>query len=257
MGFHLGAFSESQLDDGTFQAQAAVEDDIVFTSGDDLRVPRSLDRLLGAVGFIGDQAAATRGRIVAPSLRGFLNVEIIPLYPTEPPASQNHVMDIWPRSPIALAVGESINYESDGGGNGAAAQDCSALVWLGDGPVQPVDGDMRTVRATTVVVTVQRQWSSATLVFAEDLPAGRYAVVGARFQDGNLGAGRLIFVEGGGRPGTVGCTTLLAADLKGSRRGGWGVWGEFDINQPPSAEFLSLGGTDTNPDVYLDIMRIG
>lgn len=254
---HLAAFSEAVLDDGTLQPIAAVEDDIVFTSGDDVRVPQSFDRLLGAVGYIGNQAAATRGRIVSPSLRGFLNIEMIPLVIAQVPGVTQHILSLFTRSPVPLAVGESLNYESDGGGDGATAQDVTGLVWLGDGPVQPVEGDIRTVRATTVVTTVRRAWTSATLVFSEDLPAGRYAVVGARFQATNMGAGRLIFVSGGGRPGTIGANDENSPDLTGSRHGAWGIWGEFDINQPPSAEFLSLSTADTNPVVYLDIMRVG
>lgn len=257
MSLHLAAFSESVLNDGTLQAITSVEDDIIFTSGDDVRVATGMDRLLGAVAFIGVQAAATRGRIVSPSLRGFLNQEIIPLILAEVAGINQNILSLFVNSVIPLAVGESLGFESDGGGDGATAEDVSALVWMGEGAVQPVSGDIRTVRATTSVTTVRRAWTSATLTFSEDLPAGRYAVVGARFQDANMGAGRLIFVSGGARPGTVGATNEDSPDMMGARRGGWGIWGEFDINQPPSAEFLSLGGTDTDPVVYLDVMRVG
>lgn len=257
MSFQVVAFSESFLNDGTFQNVAAVADESIFVAGDDVRIPQGLNHLVGAVGAVGTQAALLRGRISAPSLRGFINMELIPLIPEEQVslAAINH--QIWPQNPIPLAVGESIGYESDGGGDGVTAEDVSAVVWLSDGPLQAVRGDIRTVRATTAVTTVQNAWTSGPLTFSEDLPAGRYQVVGARFQDINLLAGRLIFVGGASRPGTLGVSVLGAPDLMGARMGGWGVWGEFDINQPPTAEFLSTDAVDTNPEVYLDVMRIG
>jgi len=39
--------------------------------------------------------------------------------------------------------------------------------------------------------------------------------------------------------------------------GGWGVWGEFDINQPPTLEVLSMGAAGSAQVLYLDLMRIG
>lgn len=254
--FHIAAFSESFLNDGTLQGVAAVEDVIIFTAGDDLRIPQGFENMLGEMALVGTQAGATRARMVAPSLRGFLNVEMIPFLESETPGDNQHIIMVHPRSPIRLAVGESLNHESEGGGDGATPEDATGLVLLGDGPLQPVEGDIRTVRATTVITTVQREWGSAVLTFSEDLPAGRFAVVGARFEDANLGAGRLIFPGSTHRPGTMGCNDEGSPDIHGARRGMWGIWGEFDINQPPTAEFLSVGGTDTNPIVYLDLMRV-
>ncbi len=37
----------------------------------------------------------------------------------------------------------------------------------------------------------------------------------------------------------------------------WGVWGQFNTNQPPSLEVLSLSGAGSVQVLYLDIMRVG
>lgn len=253
MAFHLAAFGEGIAAAGTLQPIAAVGDDQIFTAGDDLRVPTGLNNLLGAWAF---GTGITRARVVAPSLRAFINHEIAPLVPTEfPGVATPKFGNTVVTHPIPLAVGESINLESDGGA--AGPEDVSGLVMLDEGPRQPVSGDIRTVRATATVAAPRITWLAGALTFSEDLPAGRYQVVGGRCVGANVGAFRLIFRAGGSRPGSVGCATHAEADVHGARFGMWGVWGEFDINQPPQIEILALGAAAAAQVVYLDLLRIG
>lgn len=252
MTWHTVAWSQTQTV-GTLQPIAAVPDEQVFTSGDDIRVPTGLDHLLAAFAL---GLAPTRARIVAPSLRAFANFEIAPkvVAETTPDIAPNRLTTMM-RRPLALAVGEFVNFESDAGDG--TNDDVTGVAFLGQGPVQPVEGDIRTLRATASITGTQRAWANEGVAFSEDLPAGRYQVVGARCEADQPGAFRLVFREGGPRPGALSVPTDAGADIVGQRMGGWGVWGEFDINQPPTLDVLSLGAAGSAQVLYLDLLRIG
>ena len=254
MAFHVAAFAEQIAAAGTFQPIAAVADDQLFTVGDDVRVPAGLPFLLAAFSI---GAAQARARIVAPSLRAFANYEIAPKVISEAiPVDDSAGLITMVRDPLPLAVGESLNYESDGGaGAGVGMQ--TGVIFLGDGPALPVSGQIRTIRATAAIAGTEIIWTSGALTFSEDLPAGIYQVVGARCEADNPGAFRLIFVAGGPRPGSLACLGDEGAEVPGSRRGDWGMWGQFDTNQPPTLEILSLAGAGSAQVLYLDIMRVG
>ena len=253
MTYHVAAFSEQILAPGTLQPIAAVPDTQIFTSGDDIRVPAGLDHLLAAFSI---GSAQTRARVVAPSLRAFANHEIAPKNIAESIRTPfpNRLI-VFTRNPIPLAVGESLNYESDGG-SGAGVGRQTGVILLGDGPVVPVLGAMRTVRATAAIAAPEAVWTSGALTFSEDLPAGIYQVVGGRCEADNPGAFRLIFVSGGPRPGSLAVLDAEGSDVTGSRMGSWGVWGQFDTNQPPTLEILSLAGPGLVQILYLEIIRV-
>lgn len=253
MTYHVAAFSEQIAAAGTLQPIAAVADDQIFSAGDDIRVPQGLASLIAAYAIGSGQ---TRARIVAPSLRAFANLELAPKVISEA-VNVTHPARLksFVRDPLPLVVGESINYETDGGaGAGVGLQ--TGVILLADGPVAPVDGVMRTVRATAGIAGTESLWISGGLTFSEDLPSGNYQVVGARCEADNPGAFRLIFVAGGPRPGSLSTLDSGGSEVMGSRLGGWGVWGVFDTNQPPTLEILSLAGAGTAQVLYLDIIRV-
>ena len=254
MGFHVAAFAEQIAASGTLQPIAAVADYQLFTVGDDVRVPAGLPFLLAAFGIGTGQS---RSRIVAPSLRAFANYEIEPKVAGEAVRSADSGNLItMVRDPLPLAVGESVNYETDGGaGAGVGMQ--TGIILLGDGPVVSVSGQIRTIRATAAIAGTEIVWTSGALTFSEDLPTGIYQVVGARCRADNPGAFRLIFVAGGPRPGSLSSLGSEGSEVLGSRMGGWGLWGQFDTNQPPTLEILSLAGAGSAQVLYLDIMRVG
>jgi len=253
MTYHVAAFSEQIAAAGTLQPIAAVPDDQLFTSGDDVRVPQGLAFLLAAFAI---GPGVSRARIVAPSLRAFANLEIAPKLVSEVVPVEEILRQVtFTRDPLPLAVGESINFESDAGAAAGVGQ-VTGVIMLGDGPALPVLGAMRTVRATAVIAGGEGVWSSGALTFSEDLPAGVYQVMGGRCEMNSQGAFRLIFVAGGPRPGSLAAGSDTAGDVWGQRLGGWGIWGQFDTNQPPTLEVLALSASTTSQVLYLDIMRI-
>jgi hypothetical protein len=136
----------------------------------------------------------------------------------------------------------------------AAAQDHYGLVWLGDGPIQPVEGKIFTVRATAAIAQAAGVWRNGVLTFSEQLPVTRYQVVGMNVLAASGAAGRLIFPDSQYRPGTtVDGTTQAIVDRYMWRAGAAGVFGEFHVNQPPQLEMFA--GTATAQTVYLDLIR--
>ena len=252
MSYHCAGFAEQIAASGTLQNIAAVADTQIFTSGDDMRVPQGLAFLAAAYSIGSGQS---RARIVAPSLRAFANYEIAPKVATEAVNdSDSDRLISMALNPLPLAVGESINYQTDGGaGAGIGLQ--TGVVLLSEGPLQPITGQIRTVRATASIAGTELVWVSGAVAFSEDLPAGLYNVVGARCEADNPGAFRLIFVAGGPRPGALSAFGDEGTEVVGSRFGKWGVWGQFDTNQPPTLEVLSAAGAGSAQVLYLDLMR--
>jgi len=253
MTYHVAAFSEQIAVPGTLQPIAAVADDQLFSVGDDIRVPQGLASLLAAFAI---GSGVTRARIVAPSLRAFANLELAPKAVAESLSGVDTARLVtYVRDPLPLAVGESINFESDAGAADGVGQ-VTGVILLGDGPVVPVTGQIRTIRTTAAIAGAEAVWESGGITFSEDLPTGAYQVVGARCEADNPGAFRLIFVAGGPRPGSLSALNDQGPEVMGARLGMWGGWGQFDTNQPPTLEILSLGGAGTAQVLYLDIIRV-
>lgn len=256
MPFTTVAFLESVDPAGAFNALSAVADQHIFVSGDDIRIPNELPNIAAAAMGI-ETTVESFGRLISPSLRG-LN----PLY-VEPfsgaaaaavePASPHPVKDLR-LSPFPLVAGEALNAEVNS--NPAAAQVQWAIVWLSDGPINPVTGEIITARATNADTLTANAWTNGALTFADDLPRGRYQVVGMRARSAGLVAARLVFVGGRFRPGVLGVDAQTDLEHMMFRYGGLGEFGEFDDLEPPTVDFLSVSA-DTAQDVFLDLIKVG
>src|SRR5574341_1733615 len=175
--FTIIAYSESVDPGAAYNALTAVADQHVRVSGDDIQIP-SLNHVVAVAGLV-ENAAANRARLVSPSLRVRSNFQVQPLNggaaAAVEPASPAAVVDLR-SSPLVLAAGEQLNFEvlSDP----VAAQRQSGVVWLADAPIAPIAGPIFTVRATSATALVAGAWSNVAVVFEEDLPRGRYQLVG-------------------------------------------------------------------------------
>ncbi len=249
MTFHLAAFLESQ-DSAVLVPTAALADPSLTVSGDNIQVPNFGANLVGALAL---GANVTRAQLLSPSLRRVLNPEIRPVNigaePLSPPAAAMHVA-----SPIPLDVGEQL--QAWMAEDAAGASQVEIFVFLADGSLAPVDGEIFTVRVTNASTLVASAWTNGALTFDQTLPVGRYAIVGARFESAGLLAFRFLFQEQTARPGGIGCDAGGDIEVPGQRNGGWGVWGEFDQNTPPTVDFLSVSA-DTSQVGALDLIKIG
>lgn len=254
MPFLTVGFLESVDPAGAFNALTALADQHVTVTGDDVRVPLLNNIVAVAAGV--ESAAAHRARLVSPSLRRKTNFFISPLNTAAAasvePASPQAVVDIR-RQPIPLIVGENLNAEVLSDPVAAQVQWC--FVWLADGPIVPVSGPIFTIRAISTTALVARVWSNVGIAFDEDLPRGRYQVVGLRPESASMLAARLVFVGGGPRPGALG--TDVPADLQSMlfRYGELGVWGEFEDIEPPTVDCVA-DLADATQQFYFDLIQV-
>lgn len=256
MAFHLAAFWENIDQAGTLQALAAAAgEQVLFTTGDEIRVPDDLVSVVAAAGIVGQ--TDTRALLVSPSLRDIFNIDLSPLNDGTDgdcvPSVPHRVHDLR-SSPIALSAGESLTAETNA--NQTDADDQSVLVWLADGPIAPVAGvEVHALRATAAVTCIAGAWTNGALTFLQTIPVGDYQVVGLRAEGATLIAARLVFRGGGWRPGVMGSVGRADEAWPGFRNGGFGVFGEFHSTVPPTMDFLA-NDADTAQRVILDLVKL-
>lgn len=249
---HLAAFHESIDPAGALVNIAAVNDDTVFTSGDDLRVPLDLPFLIGEAAAL-EATAALQARVESPSLRRIANLDVSP-FDTGLVIDSGQKVAMHPMNPVPLRGDEAVNFLINS--NPVAATSQYGLVWFGDGPQTPVTGDIFTVRATMSLTAVLGAWTNGGITFAQDLPVGNYDVVGMRVIEATTVAARLNFVGGAWRPGVAALGTDEGIDNYFARYGRMGLLGTFHTNTPPTIDILAAAGAIT-PVVYIDLIARG
>ena len=248
---HLAAFYQSVDPAGALTTINAVADQAIRTSGKDLVVPALIANLVGEA-VLSAATGPAYGQVQSPSLRQLANQDVKPIiaavvFGGNPPM-QHHFA-----SPRALKGNESLNFAVQATGGAAAVN--YGLVWLSDGALQPIRGNIFSVRAAGAAALSAGVWVNTALTFDETLPAGTYQVVGMRVEGTNLVAARLSFVGEGYRPGVPAVNTVGDRDFLDMRMGRSGTFGTFDVNQPPTLD--CLGVTDTAQNVILDLIKVG
>ena len=227
----------------------AVPDEHVTVSGDDITIPIGLDQVVAAQ-LTGTTLA--RARLSSPGMRRIWLEELNPFASITSmiPGGDSIGLIDKKADPIPLTASEKMNVLVT-----CAAAGACAVLFLGDGPIEPVHGDIRTLRADAAVADEAGKWVSGTLSFSQTLPAGRYQVVGLRVIDAHGIAARLLFVGQWSRPGCVCAPALTSINDDPFRLGKPGVLGEFEFDQPPVLEVLS-DGTGTAQEVFLDLIQV-
>lgn len=251
MAFHLAAYSQSQDTSGVLTAVNAITDQALTTSGKDIIVPAFASQIIGA--YAGG-ATISQAQLVSPSLRRTVNLDLRPIEIAAAPATNGPFINLLER-PVQLQVDEAL--EAWVAETAAGAELEKILVWLGDGNYQKPSGDTFTVRATSTTTVTINVWSACILTFSQTLPAGEYAVIGARFEGATVIAARLAFVGGTARPGHLGMATGGLNEPSIARGYGalsYGEWGRFKHNTPPIVEYLCTAA-DTAQTVHLDLVK--
>lgn len=247
--FSIVGWSAS-VDQVALAAIAAIPDPHVRVNGNDIIVPSAIPNL---VGFYANGVNITRAQLVSPSLRRFLNFESQPVDISALPQTPFRFTDLR-LDPILLDGEEALDALTSESGAGATRM--NAFAWLSDGPIEPVDGDVRSVRVTATQTLVAFNWTNAALTFDQTLPAGEYAVVGGRFNSAGLLAWRCVFPGNPWRPGGIGVASDSTAEGSIFRVGNFGTWGTFRHNTPPTIDFCSATA-DTSETGTLDLVKIG
>ncbi len=245
---HLVAFNESQ-DSATLVNVAAVPDPSVSVSGDDITIPNFASQL--AAIYAGG-VNMTQARVLAPSLRGFANIDIAPGDVLAEPISRPPIQDYF-SSPIPLNPGEALNAQA--AEDGAATRSIIGC-WLADSPAVPATGEVRSVRFTGTQTLVANNWTNCAIVLDQDLPAGEFDIVGLRVEGVSAIFARLVIPGSAFRPGCVAFDSYADIDNPRFRLGATGIWGRFDRVQQPTLDVLATAA-DTAQTGWLDLIHRG
>lgn len=249
--FHLSAFVQSVDPGGALTPITAAREEMLFTNGPDLRIPTGLTKIAAAYAAAND-ASLVRAQLQAPSLRVQTNLDVEPFIQAANFGAIQDAGSFAFDNPMGLVEDEALNFAMES--NPAAAAIHAGLVFLADGPLSPVAGSVFTVRCTSAVAQAAAAWVNGNLTLGQVLPAGEYAVVGARFRSTDAIAGRLVFSAQVARPGLPCVAAVGSRELPRFRAGGLGVWGTFPNTIPPTVDFI--GGAAVAQVVLLDLMRI-
>ncbi len=248
MGFTLVAYAEAQ-DSAALVNVAAVPDPHVSVFGDDITVPAAMSQL-AAVAAIG--LNITRAQVRSPSILGVFPFEVSPISVAAEPLSPTPFPEFF-RNPISLDPAEALNFQA--AEDGAGAIQSNGLIWLTDGSVNPMPGEIFTIRGTGTTTVGTFVWANCPIILDENLPAGTYAVVGMRAESTTCLAARLVFVGGTWRPGVIGYDAVSDLEDPIFRFGQLGNWGEFRHDQAPTADFLCTAA-DAAQTIFLDLIRL-
>jgi hypothetical protein len=120
----------------------------------------------------------------------------------------------------------------------------------------PPAGNIITLRATASITAGNKVWGQGSFTLDQTLPAGNYAVVGMDVIGANLIAARLLFANGGPRPGCIARTGVgNKPDLR-FRGGRLGIWGTFYNTAVPYIELFG-NAAPTTQTIFIDVIRIG
>jgi hypothetical protein len=248
--FHLAAYFLNADLNGADTALNAVLDQSLNTEDTFVRVPAALPNLVGE-GIYAAPATKTRAFIRAPSLRVLANQDVS-VFGTQPTIALGRYQT-HPRNARPLAAQEGVEFVANT--DDAAALDHVGFIWLADGSLQPTQGNIFTTRATATIVGTAGTWTLGDLNFDERLPIARYQVVGMAPHGDAGGLARLVFPGMPWRPGAPMFSLITDTTQERFRYGNWGVWGEFDLNQPPQLEIIGSGMT--TQAIYLDLIQVG
>jgi hypothetical protein len=247
--FHLVAYRSLVSVGSAFSYVTPVPDSQVRVEGNNVIVPPGMNHLL-AVYAASD--ALARARLETPSLRRTMLLDVIPVYSGGLVGLSEHVNQ-FVGAPLTLDESEPMRFMAIH--SGTAAEEVVGLVWLGDGPITPVVSEYFVAGATASRANGTRDWENVSIAFEQTLPAGRYAVIGARVEMVGGVAFRLSFVGQSWRPGWLIDQDVAGVASRDARGGRLGVWGEFPHDQPPTVDVITYSAG--YPHVYLDLVKTG
>lgn len=249
MAFTLLGYFQTLDTGGVLTYINPLADPHVRVEGKNIIVPRGLNYLAGVLALSPNMSQA---RLESPSLRQRVLYDIAGVDKNSYPEELTSLNALF-ENPIELMEDEGLRLLA--AETAAGAEDVIGLVWLSDGALAPVGGDIWTVRATTDTITQVNAWTNVALNFDQTLPVGRYQVVGCYAFSTQLVAIRFVFVGFPWRPGVIGRNDISKYLPSYFRRGGLGVWGEFDHTQPPTVDVFSR----TQPQIielYIDLVKV-
>ncbi len=254
--FHLAAFYQSVDPAGVYVQLAAIADSQLTVNTPRIQVPVLNQVILAAAGL--EDTVNPTARLVAPSLTAKWRNQLSPVNAAAAaavtPMSPQRIVDMRD-DPIVLVVSEQLT--ADILSNPAAAQIQWVLVWFADGKPSPVSASITTARATVANALVAGAWTLNTLTFDEQLPRGRYQIVGMRGASTSMVAARLVIPANPWRPGCLGSLAQRDHSDPVFRTGNLGIWGEFeDVDNLQVETLANAADTAVSQQYFLDLIQV-
>ena len=127
------------------------------------------------------------------------------------------------------------------------------LALLADKAPAPVSAPFRTIQLTGSATLTAYVWNNVAMTFTDQLPAGNYDIIGARYEGASAICGRIAIPGAASRPGVPAVLDAVTRDHTLFRGGKLGVWGTFNASQTITLECLSTAA-DTAETLYLDVV---
>lgn len=246
--FHTLAFRTTSFETTANTKVNAVSDDQISIRNNNFFLPDRA-RLLYAFAGSGD---LVRSRLVTPTWRVISPIQIRPINGAILPASPPPIGD-YRASPMSVPAEQELSMEStDGTGTTTAVGVVGLQFAFNAAPA----GDVYTIRATSSTAAVAGSWTNVALTFDDDLPPGRYHLLGLNYVATNAIAARALLSGQNWRPGCVGAATATQLQHPMFSKGGLGSWGIFDNTVMPQVEVFN-NSTDSTHTLFFDVIRMG
>jgi hypothetical protein len=252
MPFTTVAFSEENEPDGTFQEIDAVPDPHINTEDQFVYVP-PWNRIIGANALLG--AAPIQCRLQSPSIR-----RINPYYINVLEAAITHIGNVektfHPNKFVSLTPNEQLECEVAAGAGDP--RQVTIVVFLADSDITEVNGEINQIYFTCEPTLAAGVWAFSPIDLPDGLPVGHYQIVGARLESATSIAFRFIGHLANNRPGGMCVPDNASMEDPTQRKGGLGIWMEFDSVQLPGIEVIDSAATGPLClNGYMDVVLTG
>lgn len=194
-----------------------------------------------------------RSRLIVPSLRDMGRPHLAPVDASGTTPTVQNIYDPGIR-PLPFVSGEEIGIDGMTSDVGSVNVTGALFFRFNDTPA-PI-GPCYRIRGTAACAGAVGSWYSSQITLEETLPPGEFAIIGLDVVGANLGPARLIFPQGGWRPGCLTRDDVSDVRLDNWSFGRYGALGSFKNFSLPALECFARG-TIATQDVFLDLVRIG
>lgn len=244
---HLLAFAGSVAQNAVLANVPAIVDQYATQfNSTTYTVPRTM-RILRSYAM-GD--AISQVRFDSPLLRMIGPPQIQPIDVAVEPSTLPPV-NKYDKNAMLLVQNDPLGMLASRAGSGAA--NVYVLHWLSDVIPPQVNGPTIAIRAAFTATLTVNSWVAASLTFDQQLPPGKFRIVGMSAVCGDLLAARLNLPNTPERPGCLAQDLDSQWDWEWFRRGNFGDYGEFESYSPPTVELLGhTAGAETG-FIWLDV----
>lgn len=227
----------------------AVPDTVLNIQNSHFVLPQPMDLWAAFVSSL----TMTRVKLTLPSIAQYGGTWLRPQSNALLPPTDPNVVDMR-TNPFRIPAFEEIRYLGTSG-LACGTEAAYAISILGATPTPAPKGQQYTIRGTSTTAGVAKTWTGITMTWDNQLPDGRYAVVGANLVSATAVAFRLIFNQQTWRPGALGLATAGLRNHAMFDKGGLGMWGQFQPIFYPNVEILD-NATGNSHTLFLDCIKV-